>query len=54
MFTTQAVKRVTMSIAFIAGSANRTRSMSETQAQSPMVCFFGASYLVYEKRYDSR
>ena len=33
---------------------NRQRSMNETQVMSPNVCFFADSYLVYERRRDSR
>jgi hypothetical protein len=46
MLTTQAVTRLTTSIAFIGRSQNRVWSMSETQAESPKVCFFRDSYLV--------
>ena len=54
--------RATTSIRFIAGSKkrdknrqkNRPQSMSETQAQSPKVCFLPDSPLVYGKRRDSR
>ena len=34
-------------------SENRLRSMSETQAQSPKVCFLDDSYPVYKMRRDS-
>jgi len=35
------------------GSENRQRSMNETRARSPKVCFSRDSYLVYKRRRDS-
>ncbi len=54
--------RATTRIRYIAGSKkreknrrkNRPKSMSETQARSPKVCFLPDSPLVYGKRRDSR
>jgi hypothetical protein len=51
--TAQAARSATTSSLCIAGSENRTRSMNETRAGSPEVCFFSDSYLVYGKRRDS-
>jgi hypothetical protein len=47
MLTAQAVSRAATSIAFIGSSKNRIWSLNESQAESPKVCFFRDSYLVY-------